>query len=760
LYTKQDVYSLVASEVDFPTFKHKWDVLKATYSGEAGSTTIFNMWINLMQAKLDDSAPLAPQLAKLNETRVALSNASMGVTDTQYSLILLNALPSSYEAVVTILLASGPPTSLKASKITARLINEEGCRAGPSMSLNAMAKAPIKGTGKGKKKDHSNLTCHYCQKKGHIQPDCHKKKKDDAEKKKKEEGGSGSGGNKAANTHVLVPTPTSIEEVNDNVGVALYAAERVRWMMDSGATHHITPHLSDFKDYTLCKGSVRLGDKSTIDQVGVGSVVFTTSLGTPITLSNVLHIPQVKTRFMSTHTLAQKGAEVSFTQSSFKIVVNQRCVAEGYLEDILYWLDASSIGLNAHVKSAATLDTWHQRMGHMSHAVLKSYGPSALTGMDLDSSTTAPTVCRGCEVGKSTRKPFSASSTKRTSAILEVVHSDLAGPMQTKSLQGLYYTATFIDDHSKLAVVYFIASKDQFAKVFNMYLSWAETQPTLKLKALHSDRGGEYMAKAVQDTLKQRGIEHHLTMPGSPQSNRKAERFNHTITDKAMAMLHTAGLSFGFWEYAMNAAVHIYNHSPTRMLKWHTPLEVWYSGKVPDVSHLRVFGCKGYMHVPTDKRRKLDAKAIEVMLVGFEPGAKGYQLWDKQTHSVRLSRDVTFDESSFPSQKGVETHPASIPPVPVIAAPNPAARPPFHIDYPVRAPSPTQSQSSAEDVEDLLDPRPSTPPSVKPLPPPNTPRTPKREHPAPTSPPPRPSAMHIKHEPVSPGQDMPGSFTD
>jgi transposase InsO family protein len=380
--------------------------------------------------------------------------------------------------------------------------------------------------------------------------------------------------------------------------------------------------------------------------------------------------------------------------------------------------------------------------------------------MDLDSSTTAPSVCRGCEVGKSTRKPFSVSSTKRTSAILEVVHSDLAGPMQTKSLQGSYYTATFIDDHSKLAVVYFIASKDQFAKVFNMYLSWAETQTTLKLKALHSDCGGEYMAKAVQDTLKQRGIEHHLTMPGSPQSNGKAERFNRTITDKAMAMLHTAGLSFGFWEYAMNAAVHIYNRSPTRTLKWRTPFEVWYSGKVPDVSHLRIFGCKGYMHVPADKRRKLDAKAIEVTLVGFEPGAKGYQLWDKQTHSVRLSRDVTFDESSFPSQKGVETHPAPIPPVPVIAAPNLAARPPFHIDYPVRAPSPTQSQSSAEDVEDLLDPRPSTPPSVKPIPPPNTPRTPKWDRPAPTSPPPRPSATHIKHEPVSPGQDMPGSFSD
>jgi hypothetical protein len=60
--------------------------------------------------------------------------------------------------------------------------------------------------------------------------------------KKEKESGSGT---KAANSHVLVATPStewgaSIEEVND-IGVALYAAERVRWMMDSGATHHITP---------------------------------------------------------------------------------------------------------------------------------------------------------------------------------------------------------------------------------------------------------------------------------------------------------------------------------------------------------------------------------------------------------------------------------------------------------------------------------------------------------------------------------------
>jgi hypothetical protein len=74
----------------------------------------------------------------------------------------------------------------------------------------------------------------------------------------------------------------------------------------------ITPHRLDFETYTPCNGTVCLGDKSMIDQVGVGSVIFKTSLGTPITLSNVLHLPEVKTHFMSMHTLAQKGADVFF----------------------------------------------------------------------------------------------------------------------------------------------------------------------------------------------------------------------------------------------------------------------------------------------------------------------------------------------------------------------------------------------------------------------------------------------------------------
>jgi hypothetical protein len=115
-------------------------------------------------------------------------------------------------------------------------------------------------------------------------------------------------------------------------------------------------------------------------------------------------------------------------------------------------------------------------MGHMSHAAIKAHGPSALKGIILDQSDMAvPSICTGCETGKSTQKPF-PGSTKKSDQILQIIHSDLAGPMQTKSLQGSQYIATFIDDYSHHAVVYYLKSKDQFAGALHNFLSWAETQ--------------------------------------------------------------------------------------------------------------------------------------------------------------------------------------------------------------------------------------------------------------------------------------------
>src|SRR5258708_11616260 len=80
LYVKPDIFSLIASDAKFPTFKDKWEKLKQVYGGATGSTTIFNLLIQLTQACLDDNQPKTPQLAKLDEGPGNLSNSSLGHT--------------------------------------------------------------------------------------------------------------------------------------------------------------------------------------------------------------------------------------------------------------------------------------------------------------------------------------------------------------------------------------------------------------------------------------------------------------------------------------------------------------------------------------------------------------------------------------------------------------------------------------------------------------------------------------------------------
>jgi len=345
LYIKPDVYSLIASRTDLPTFKDKWDKLKDTYGCTSGSTTAFNLWRQLTQATLDDSNPMAQQLAKINETHEALSNALMGITDNQFCLILLHALPNSYEVLASTILASGGPEKLKHSEIITQILNEEGRRSGSGSSLNVAKAAPIK-SAKGKKQDHSNLMCHYCNKKGHIKPDCHKKKRDEKESVL---------GSKAANMHVAVHTSASIEEINEDLAVSLYAAQKDAWMIDSGATHHITPHASDFKDYTKIKGAVHLGDKSEVAQEGIGSVTFKSSEGYTIMLSNVLHIPSVNMRFIAVSALETKGGEVTFTKGRARILIGGKIITSGTRDQKLYWLNAAPISNLNHTKSIPTL---------------------------------------------------------------------------------------------------------------------------------------------------------------------------------------------------------------------------------------------------------------------------------------------------------------------------------------------------------------------------------------------------------------------
>lgn len=136
--------------------------------------------------------------------------------------------------------------------------------------------------------------------------------------------------------------------------------------------------------------------------------------------------------------------------------------------------------------------------------------------------------CTVCCEGKQTRLPFPLSAS-RSQEILELVHTDLCGPMENKSLGNALYFLIFIDDDSQMCFVYFLQSKHQTFKYFKEFQKLVENQKSKKIKVLRSDNGGEFCSTEMENYLKKCGIVHHKSTAYTPEQNSPSERYNRSI---------------------------------------------------------------------------------------------------------------------------------------------------------------------------------------------------------------------------------------
>jgi hypothetical protein len=120
-------------------------------------------------------------------------------------------------------------------------------------------------------------------------------------------------------------------------------------------------------------------------------------------------------------------------------------------------------------------------------------------------------------------------------------------------------------------------------------------------------------------------------------------------------MLNEKNLPNYFWAEVVAIAVYIMNRTPTAAVHGMT-LKEKFTSKKPNVSHFRVFGCIAYVHVPDEKRSKLDPKAEKCIFIGYSLEQKGYRCFNLSTQKLQLSIDVVFDEmvSWYPPLKIIE----------------------------------------------------------------------------------------------------------
>ena len=108
-------------------------------------------------------------------------------------------------------------------------------------------------------------------------------------------------------------------------------------------------------------------------------------------------------------------------------------------------------------------------------------------------------------------------------------------------------------------------------------------------------------------------------------------------------MIHDQDLPMHLWAEAARTIVYVQNISPHRVLGNKTPEEM-FSGEKLEVIHLRIFGCPVYLHVPKEKRSKLELLGRKGIFVGYSESSKAYRIYIPGFRQIETRRDVTFDE--------------------------------------------------------------------------------------------------------------------
>lgn len=136
--------------------------------------------------------------------------------------------------------------------------------------------------------------------------------------------------------------------------------------------------------------------------------------------------------------------------------------------------------------------------------------------------------CIVCCEGKQTRLPFPHSS-RRSKKVLEVVHADVCGPMETMSIGLSRYFLLFVGDYTRMSFVYFMKNKSEVFSYFKQFKLIFEKQMNSNIKTLRIDNGTEFCSNEMKNFLKQCRVIHQRTNPYSPEQNGLCERFNRTI---------------------------------------------------------------------------------------------------------------------------------------------------------------------------------------------------------------------------------------
>jgi hypothetical protein len=589
-------------------------------------------------------------LAKLNEELFAASlTAALGVDQ---KALQTNILFQDKIRREDLLLALRDMANIQAKE--ASQAAEDTALAAAAQAL--LASRPFTTSSAPPPLDKSRMYCDWCKTyDSHITKDCNSMERArtnaKSAKNKGKTKGKGQGAQVAATSSTIEFAGTASRSHSHSSTPA-----DTHWNPDTGATSSMTPHKEWLCDFQQVSVPVRLGDGSIVFSSGIGKVWFEPVIdgrpGPPVCFTNVLHVPALKSNLLSVFYLTRKR----------HIQVNIRDSLVAFLKDGVELLNASIDDHNAGTVNGrtllqaplpapqaalVTLPLLHLRFNHRSpDAIKEAVKREAITGITLDKPDSHSPLCAGCIAGKHSRNPF-PPSTSRSTQLLELVHTDLHGPLHTRTPSGYQYWILFIDDYSRYRWICLLKNKSDAFAAFQQFKAYAEKHTGKPLMKLRDDKGGEYMSTQFDLFMKAHGIQRQHTVRATPQQNGVVERANRDLGEGIVSMLSASGAPNTLWGEAAHAFVHTSNRFPSRSIGPITPYELWHGSK-PDVSHLRTWGCVSYVHLQKDQRlNNLAPHSLKCIFIGYGDEYKAWRFWSPSQKRLYISRDVIWAEDHF-----------------------------------------------------------------------------------------------------------------
>jgi hypothetical protein len=409
-------------------------------------------------------------------------------------------------------------------------------------------------------------------------------------------------------------------------------------LVDCGATTHILRDESKFVsfDHTFDPQNhfIELADGSRANNIALKkgnaqvSIVDSNGVDREIILENALYVPSFKQDIFSVQAAIDKGASVEFKPDSAELVCLNGVKFDIEKKGRLYFLN-NTISSNG---TSHTLKDWHKILGHCNGKDVLQL-ENVVEGMKITSKQDFE--CGVCVKGKMTQYR-NREPDKRADSILQLVHCDLAGPIDPVAKDGFKYALGFVDDYSGLIMVYFLRQKSDTVHATERFLS--DCAPYGSVKCLRSDFGGEFTSGAFESLLVKNHIKHEKSAPYSPHQNGTVERSWRSLFEMARCLLLESKLPKLLWSYAVMAAVYTRNRCYNSRLG-KTPFEI-FTGQKPNISNMHVFGCVCYAYV--QNKKKLDARSEKCIFVGYDKGSPAYLVYYPERQAVKRVRCVKF----------------------------------------------------------------------------------------------------------------------